>query len=95
MAVSNPEVLSPPPGAARRGHHPARPSPSGSFAAAVLLAVFLWIETRTSQPITPLHLFADRNRAGSYAIMLALAVALVVVRARAPEAEAEQVVAGS
>jgi hypothetical protein len=67
----------------------------GRFAAAVLLAVFLWIETRTSQPITPLHLFADRNRAGSYAIMLALAVALVVVRARAPEAEAEQVVAGS
>jgi hypothetical protein len=59
------------------------------------MAVFLWIETRTSQPITPLHLFADRNRAGSYAIMLALAVAPVVVRARAPEAEAERVVAGS
>jgi EmrB/QacA subfamily drug resistance transporter len=50
----------------------------GSFtAAAVLLATFLSIETRTRQPITPLHLFADRDRAGSYAIMLALAAALV------------------
>jgi EmrB/QacA subfamily drug resistance transporter len=50
----------------------------GSFtAAAVLLATFFWIETRTSQPITPLGMFADRNRAGSYAIMLALSAALV------------------
>ncbi len=49
----------------------------GSFiAAAVLLAVFLAIETRTAHPITPLHMFRDRNRAGSYAIMLALAAAL-------------------
>jgi EmrB/QacA subfamily drug resistance transporter len=49
----------------------------GSFtAAAVLLAVFLSIETRTSQPITPLQLFADRDRAGSYVIMLALAAAM-------------------
>jgi len=49
----------------------------GSFtAAAVLLATFFSIETRTSQPITPLHMFADRNRAGSYAVMLALAAAL-------------------
>src|SRR4029450_5842190 len=53
------------------------PGTIGSFtAAAVLLAVFLLIETRTSQPITPLHLFRDRNRAGSYAIMLALAAAM-------------------
>jgi len=53
------------------------PGTVGSFAAAaVLLAVFLSIETRTRQPITPLHLFADRNRAGSYAIMLALAAAM-------------------
>jgi hypothetical protein len=37
----------------------------------------LWVETRTSQPITPLHLVADRDRAGGYAIMLALAAALV------------------
>jgi EmrB/QacA subfamily drug resistance transporter len=53
------------------------PGTIGSFvAAAVLLAVFLLIETRTSQPITPLHLFRDRDRAGSYAIMLALSAAL-------------------
>jgi EmrB/QacA subfamily drug resistance transporter len=49
----------------------------GSFVAAVvLLAVFFLVETRTRQPITPLHLFRNRNRAGSYAIMLALAAAL-------------------
>jgi MFS family permease len=49
----------------------------GSFtAAAILLAVFFSIETRTSQPITPLHMFADRNRAGAYAVMLSLAAAL-------------------
>src|SRR5215211_4806728 len=48
-----------------------------SFAAAVaLLALFLSIETRIRQPITPLHLFRDRNRAGTYVIMLALAAAL-------------------
>ena len=53
------------------------PTTIGSFtAAAVLLAVFVSIETRTRQPITPLHMFADRNRAGSYAIMLSLAAAL-------------------
>jgi EmrB/QacA subfamily drug resistance transporter len=49
----------------------------GSFTvAAVLLASFLSIETRIRQPITPLGLFADRDRAGSYAIMLALAAAM-------------------
>jgi EmrB/QacA subfamily drug resistance transporter len=49
----------------------------GSFAAAVfLLAIFLSIETRIRQPITPLHLFRDRNRAGTYAMMLALAAAM-------------------
>jgi EmrB/QacA subfamily drug resistance transporter len=53
------------------------PGTIGSFVAAVvLLAVFFSIETRTRQPITPLHLFRDRNRAGSYAIMLALAAAM-------------------
>src|SRR5918995_1830924 len=53
------------------------PGTIGSFiAAAVLLAAFLSIETRTRQPITPLHLFRDRNRAGSYVIMLALAAAM-------------------
>src|SRR6266568_4113057 len=49
----------------------------GAFAAAVvLLAAFVSIETRTRQPITPLHMFRNRNRAGSYAIMFALAAAL-------------------
>ena len=49
----------------------------GSFAAAVLLlAAFLAVETRIRQPITPLHMFRERNRAGTYVIMLALAAAL-------------------
>jgi len=53
------------------------PGTIGSFVAAVvLLAVFFFIETRTRQPITPLHMFRDRNRAGIYGVMLALAAAL-------------------
>ena len=36
-------------------------------AAAVLLAAFGLNETRAEQPITPLHLFADRQRSGAYA----------------------------
>jgi len=48
-----------------------------SFAAAVVLLVaFVFIERRSRQPITPLHMFADRNRAGTYAIMLCLAAAI-------------------
>jgi len=35
-------------------------------AAAVLLAGFVWHESRARQPITPLRLFADRRRSGSY-----------------------------
>ena len=45
-------------------------------AAVVLLSIFFLIETRTSQPITPLHMFRDRNRAGSYGMMLALSAAM-------------------
>ncbi|NEE43874.1 MFS transporter, partial [Streptomyces sp. SID8455] len=46
----------------------------GSFAAAVvLLALFIFIESRSRQPITPLWMFRDRNRAGTYAMMLSLA----------------------
>ncbi|MGD6742741.1 MFS transporter [Streptomyces sp. BH106] len=45
-------------------------------AAAVLLAAFVAIERRTSQPITPLKLFRDRNRSGTYAMMLSLAAAM-------------------
>src|SRR6516164_10055500 len=41
-------------------------------AAAVLLAVFLVNESRARQPITPLRLFADRGRSGSYATRLLL-----------------------
>ncbi|AWZ10912.1 MFS transporter [Streptomyces sp. ICC1] len=48
-----------------------------SFAAAViLLALFIVNERRSPQPITPLHMFADRNRAGTYAIMLFFACAI-------------------
>lgn len=48
-----------------------------SFAAAVVvLAGFVLIERRSRQPITPLHMFADRNRAGTYGIMLCLAAAI-------------------
>jgi len=39
---------------------------SALAAAAILLAVFLFHESRARQPITPLRLFADRRRAGSY-----------------------------
>ncbi|MGW7050487.1 MFS transporter [Streptomyces sp. NPDC054887] len=45
-------------------------------AAVVLLALFVLVERRSRQPITPLHMFADRNRAGTYGIMLALAAAI-------------------
>ncbi|MFE5854478.1 MFS transporter [Streptomyces sp. NPDC056500] len=49
----------------------------GSFVAAVvLLGVFILVERRSRQPITPLHMFADRNRAGTYGIMLSLAAAI-------------------
>ncbi|MBP2406833.1 MFS transporter [Streptomyces syringium] len=45
-------------------------------AAVVLLVVFIQIERRSKQPITPLKMFADRNRAGTYGIMLSLAAAI-------------------
>jgi EmrB/QacA subfamily drug resistance transporter len=49
----------------------------GSFGlSVVLLAAFLVIETRSPQPITPLHMFRNRNRSASYVIMLCLASAL-------------------
>jgi EmrB/QacA subfamily drug resistance transporter len=40
--------------------------------AAVALALFLFTETRARQPITPLRLFADRSRSGSYLARLFL-----------------------
>jgi EmrB/QacA subfamily drug resistance transporter len=45
----------------------------GSFAAAAaLLAAFLVTETRAEQPVTPLRLFGDAGRAGSFAVRLLL-----------------------
>jgi EmrB/QacA subfamily drug resistance transporter len=34
---------------------------------AVLLVVFVWLQTRVAHPLLPLHLFKDRNRAAAYA----------------------------
>ncbi|MFF2524952.1 MFS transporter [Streptomyces liangshanensis] len=49
----------------------------GSFVAAVvLLAAFVLVESRAREPITPLRMFADRNRSGTYVIMLSLAAAM-------------------
>jgi EmrB/QacA subfamily drug resistance transporter len=45
----------------------------GAFAAAaILLVAFVVNESRTEHPIMPLHLFADRGRAGSYLARLLL-----------------------
>ena len=49
---------------------------SAFVAAAVLLSTFVMIEARTRQPITPLHMFRNRNRAGTYVIMLCVAAGL-------------------
>ncbi|WP_328355375.1 MFS transporter [Streptomyces sp. NBC_00445] len=49
----------------------------GSFGAAVvLLLAFAFVETRAADPITPLGMFTDRNRSGTYVIMLSLAAAM-------------------
>ncbi|MFF3489126.1 MFS transporter [Streptomyces sp. NPDC002701] len=49
----------------------------GAFVAAVVfLGAFVFVESRSKQPITPLWMFRDRNRAGVYAIMLSLAAAM-------------------
>ena len=48
-----------------------------SFAlAVVLLVAFVFIERRSPQPITPLHMFANRDRSASYVIMLLFAAAM-------------------
>ncbi len=48
-----------------------------SFGAAViLLLAFVLIEMRAKEPITPLRMFTDRNRSGTYVIMLSLAAAM-------------------
>ena len=43
--------------------------------AAAALAAFGLIEARTAQPLLPLWIFADRNRAGVYAILVCLSAA--------------------
>ncbi|MFF9155861.1 MFS transporter [Streptomyces sp. NPDC014846] len=49
----------------------------GSFGAAVLLLfAFVFTEMRAKEPITPLGMFTDRNRWGTYVIMLSLAAAM-------------------
>ncbi len=45
-------------------------------AATALLAAFIAIEARSSQPLMPLRIFANRNRSGSYAIMLCIGASL-------------------
>jgi predicted MFS family arabinose efflux permease len=42
----------------------------------VLLVTFVIIESVSPHALMPLHIFADRNRAGSYVIMLALAASM-------------------
>ncbi len=50
----------------------------GSFVvAAALLALFLFNETRASQPITPLRLFADKSRSGSFVARLLLVAGMM------------------
>lgn len=44
--------------------------------AAVLLAAFVAVERRHRQPVMPLRLFANRNRAASYLVMLSLAASM-------------------
>ena len=54
--------------------HWADPATVGALAAAaVMLAAFLLIEARAAQPLLPLWIFANRNRAGVYLILLCLA----------------------
>ncbi len=44
--------------------------------AVVLLVTFVAIETKSPHALMPLRIFSDRNRAGSYVIMLCLAAAM-------------------
>jgi EmrB/QacA subfamily drug resistance transporter len=46
------------------------------IAAVLLLATFVAIESKSPHALMPLHIFSDRNRAGSYVIMLCLAAAM-------------------
>jgi EmrB/QacA subfamily drug resistance transporter len=46
------------------------------IAAIILLAAFIFIESRSPQPLMPLRMFADRSRSSSYVVMLMIAAAL-------------------
>jgi EmrB/QacA subfamily drug resistance transporter len=48
-------------------------------ASAVLIGAFLAIEARTARPLVPLRLFADRNRAGGYLIMMLTPAAMLAM----------------
>lgn len=52
------------------------PTVAGLVGGIVLLAVFFVVETNVSQPVTPLALFNDRNRAGGYATIFLLMAAM-------------------
>jgi EmrB/QacA subfamily drug resistance transporter len=45
-------------------------------AGVLLLAIFVLVETRSPEPLMPLSIFRNRNRAGTYAMMLCIATAL-------------------
>jgi EmrB/QacA subfamily drug resistance transporter len=45
-------------------------------AAVVLLTIFVFIETRSAEPLMPLSIFKNRNRSGSFAMMLCIGIAL-------------------
>jgi EmrB/QacA subfamily drug resistance transporter len=50
----------------------------GAFVGAALLgALFLWLQSRGEHPILPLSLFSDRNRSGSYATVLFIGAGLM------------------
>ena len=50
----------------------------GAFAVAAALAVlFVWLQTRSEQPMLPLGLLRDRNRSGSYATVLFIGAGLM------------------
>ena len=44
--------------------------------AVLLLSVFVWVQTRSRQPLMPLRIVADRNRAAAYLMMLCLGAAM-------------------
>jgi predicted MFS family arabinose efflux permease len=44
--------------------------------AALALGAFVLIETRSAKPLMPLHIFANRNRSGAYAMMWCIGTAV-------------------